>query len=242
MSTVLIVDDDPRTLDVLRTAFTARGYQVVTETAGQAAIHTTGRTRPQVILLGAELSDMDGVDALVVLRTMTSAPIIALSTHPDTGEIVRALDTGADDYVVKPFRTEELLARTRAALRRATAQPAGKRRGIVDAGSFTVDLDIRKVWRDGGEVHLTPTEWSVLNVLVQHDGHLVTQRELLRTVWGPEHYTDTHYLRVYIGQLRRKLEPEPGNPRHLITEPNQGYRFHAHRTDAPTRADHDSGD
>jgi two-component system, OmpR family, KDP operon response regulator KdpE len=239
MSTVLIVDDDPRTLDVLRIAFTARGYQVVTETTGHAALRTTGRTKPQVILLGTELSDMDGTDALLTLRTMTSAPIIALSTRPAPEEIVRALDTGADDYVIKPFRIEELLARTRAAVRRAAARPGDERLGIVDTGSFTVDLDARKVWRDGAEVHLTPIEWSVLEVLIQHEGRLVTQRELLRTIWGPDHYTDTHYLRVYIGQLRRKLEPEPANPRHLITEPNQGYRFHTHRTDTPPRTEHE---
>jgi two-component system KDP operon response regulator KdpE len=233
MSTVLIVDHDPQILNVLRIAFTARGYQVVTETAGHAALRRTSQTKPQVILLGTELSDMDGMAALVALRDMTNAPVIALSTRPDAEEVVRALDTGADDYVIKPLRVEELLARTRAAVRRAAAQPGGERRGIVDTGSFTVDLDIRKAWRDGAEVRLTPTEWSVLEVLIRHEGHLVSQRELLRTIWGPEHYTDTQYLRVYIGQLRRKLEPEPANPRHLITEPHQGYRFHARRTDTP---------
>jgi two-component system, OmpR family, KDP operon response regulator KdpE len=235
MSTVLIVDDDPQTLSVLRVAFTARGYQVVTETAGHTALRTASRTKPQVILLGTELSDMDGMDALLALRDMTSAPIIALSTHPDAEDIVRALDTGADDYVIKPFRTEELLARTRAAVRRAAAQPAGKRRGIVDVGTFTANLDARKVWREGTEVHLTPNEWSVLELLIQHEGHLVTQRELLSTIWGPEHSTDAQYIRVYMAQLRRKLEPEPANPRHLTTEHSQGYRFYAHRTD---RADH----
>jgi two-component system, OmpR family, KDP operon response regulator KdpE len=232
MSTVLIVDDDAQTLSVLRIAFTARGYQVVTETAGHAALRAASRTKPQAILLNIELSDIDGRDVLVAFRDMTSAPI-ALSTRHEPEEIVRALDTGADDYVTKPFGIEELLARTRTAIRRATAQPGGKHRGIVDTGSFTVDLDARKTWRDGAEVFLTSTEWAVLEVLIHHEGRLVSQRQLLRTIWGPEHYTDTHYLRVYIGQLRRKLEPEPANPRHLITEPNQGYRFHTHRTDTP---------
>lgn len=233
MSTVLIIDDDAQTLSMLRIAFTARGYQVVTETSGRAGLRTASRVKPQVILLNIQLSDVDGRDVLVAFRDLTSAPIIALSTRPDPEDIVRALDTGADDYVIKPFGIEELLARTRAAIRRATAQPGGERRGIVDTGSFTVDLDARKVWRDGAEVRLTSTEWAVLEVLIQHEGHLVSQRQLLRTIWGPEHYTDTHYLRVYIGQLRRKLEPEPAHPRHLITEPNQGYRFHTHRTDTP---------
>jgi len=233
MSTVLIIDDDAQTVSMLRIAFTARGYQVLTETARHAALRTASRTRPQVILLNIELSDMDGPDVLVTLRDMTSAPIIALSTRHEPEETVRALDTGADDYVTKPFGVEELLARTRAAIRRATAQPGGQHQGIVDTGSFTVDLDARKVRRDGAEVRLTPTEWALLEVLIQHEGHLVSQRQLLRTVWGPEHYTDTHYLRVYIGQLRRKLEPEPSNPRHLITEPNRGYRFHTYRTDTP---------
>jgi two-component system, OmpR family, KDP operon response regulator KdpE len=211
MSTVLIIDDDPQTLSVLRIAFTTRGYQVVTEAAGRAALRTASQATPQVILLSIELSDMDGWEVLVALRDLTGAPIIVLSTRYDAEEAVRALDTGADDYVAKPFGTKELLARTRAAVRRAAASP-GQRGGIVDAGSFTVDLDARKVRREGAEVRLTPTEWSVLEILIRHEGHLVSQRELLRTVWGPEHYTDTHYLRVYIGQLRRKLEPEPANP------------------------------
>jgi two-component system KDP operon response regulator KdpE len=230
MSTVLIIDDDPQTLSVLRIAFTTRGYHVVTEAAGRAALRTTSQATPQAILLSIELSDMDGWEALVALRDLTNTPIIVLSTRHDPEEAVRALDTGADDYVAKPFGIKELLARTRAAVRRAAANP-GQRGGIVDTGSFTVDLDARKVWREGAEVRLTPTEWSLLEILIRHEGHLVSQRDRLRTVWGPEHYTDTHYLRVYIGQLRRKLEPEPANPRHLITEPNQGYRFHTHRTD-----------
>jgi DNA-binding response OmpR family regulator len=144
--------------------------------------------------------------------------------------MVRVLDAGADDHIRKPFNINELLARIRAAVRRAVAGRTADS-GIVDTGSFAVDLGAKKVWRDGAEVRVTPIEWSVLEILIQHEGKLVSQRELLRAVWGPEHYTDTQYLRVYIGQLRRKLEPDPAHPRHLVTEPNRGYRFHAHRTD-----------
>ena len=231
MAIALIVDGDPHILEVLRIAFTARGYQVVTETAGRRAVHTTARVQPQVVLLDVELSDMDGAGVITALRGLTDAPVIALSTSHDAQEAVRLLDAGADDYVTKPFGIDELLARTRAAVRRTTSRTDDQRRGIVDTGSFAVDLDMKRVWRDGAEVHLTPTEWRVLEILVRHEGRLVSHRELLRNVWGSEHYADTHYLRVYVGQLRRKLEPDPANPRHLITEPNQGYRFQTHRTD-----------
>lgn len=234
MSTMLIVDDDPRTREAMRIAFAARGYHVLTRTTGRAALHATSQTKPHLILLNLALSDMDGRDVLLAMRDMTSAPIIVLSRRSDTEEIVRALDSGADDYVLIPFGMEELLARTRASARRAQARRGDRRGGVIDTSSFTVDLDVRKVWRDGTEVHLTPTEWHVLDILIQHEGHLVNQRHLLQSVWGPDHYDDTHYLRVYIGQLRRKLEPDPAHPRHLITEPNQGYRFHIRRTD-PSR-------
>ncbi|MFI7679232.1 winged helix-turn-helix domain-containing protein [Actinophytocola sp. NPDC049390] len=231
MAIALIVADDPHTLDVLRIACTARGYQVVTETAGRAAIHTAASVQPHVVLLAVELSDMDSAGVVVALRRLTGAPIIALSAGHDAREAVRLLDAGADDYATLPFGIDELLARVRAAVRRTTSRTDDQRRGIVDTGSFAVDLDTKRVWRDGAEVHLTPTEWRVLELLVQHEGRLVSHRELLRNVWGSDHYADTHYVRVYVGQLRRKLEPEPASPRHLVTEPNQGYRFHAHRID-----------
>lgn len=229
MSTALIIANDQPTLQVLRIAFTARGYQLLTALDERAALRLVSQSRPQVIVLDTETSTMDSRGVVVAIRDLTTAPIIALSADPDGA--VRVLDAGADDYLAKPFGIEELLARVRAAMRRAAPVRGDQRRGIVDAGTFTMDLDAKKVWRDGIEVHLSPTEWNVLEILVRNEGRLVTQRYLLTTIWGPDHYADTHYLRVYIGQLRRKLEPHPAQPRHLITEPNRGYRFHTHRTD-----------
>jgi two-component system KDP operon response regulator KdpE len=230
MSTALIVDSDPLTVDVLRIALSARGYEVITAADAGEALRVADRVRPQVILVEDSLPDMAGPAVIVALRARTTAPILVLSVRADPEEMVRVLDAGVDDHIRKPFHINELLARVRAAVRRAAAsQPEDG--GIVDTGSFAVDLGAKKVWRDGAEVRLTPIEWNVLEMLIRHEGKLVSHRELLRTVWGPEHYADTPYLRVYIRQLRRKLEPDPAHPRHLITEPNRGYRFHAHRTD-----------
>jgi two-component system KDP operon response regulator KdpE len=233
MSTALVVDSDPRTVDVLRTALSARGYEVITAADAQEALRVADRTRPQVILVADALPDMTGPAVIAALRALTPAPIIVLSERADPDEMVRALDAGADDHIRTPFNINELLARVRASMRRATAARTMESGAIVDTASFTVDLGAQRVWRDGSEVRLTPTEWNMLEMLIHHEGTLVSQRELLSVVWGPEHDTDTHYLRVYIGQLRRKLEPDPAHPRHLITEPNRGYRFHAHRTDTP---------
>jgi two-component system KDP operon response regulator KdpE len=233
MSAALIVDNDSQTVDVLRIALAARGYEVITVTNAREALRVVGRVRPQVILVGHSLPDLTGPAVIVALRALTTAPIIALSARGDSDEMVRTLDAGADDHITKPFDINGLLARVRAAIRRATTPPADGSGGIVDTGSFAVDLNAKRVFRDGIEVRLTPIEWNVLEVLVRREGKLVSQRELLHAVWGPGHDTDTHYLRVYIGQLRRKLEPDSAHPRHLITEPNRGYRFHAHRTDIP---------
>jgi two-component system, OmpR family, KDP operon response regulator KdpE len=230
MATALIVDQDPHTSGVVRAALTERGYGVVVAGDAATALRLTCRLSPQVVVLDHGLPDMPGSDVIVALREMTVAPIVVVSARADREEIVRVLDAGADDYITKPFGVDEVLARVRAALRRCEATTHG-RHVVVDTGSFTVDLVARKVWRDGAEVHLTPTEWSVLDVLVRHEGELVSHRQLLKSVWGPDHYADTQYLRVYMGQLRRKLEPHPSRPRHLITEPNTGYRFHARRAD-----------
>lgn len=162
MAIALIVDGDPRIRDVLRTSFTARGYEVVTETTGRAAIHTAARIQPHVVLLDVELSDMDGAGLVAALRHLTGAPIIALSTSHDAQEAVRLLDAGADDHATLPFGIDELLARTRAALRRTTSRTDDRRRGFVDTGPFAADLDAKRVWRDGADVHLTPTEWRTV--------------------------------------------------------------------------------
>jgi two-component system KDP operon response regulator KdpE len=222
---VLVVDDDPQILRALRINLTAHGYDVLLAANGGAALRAAADGRPDVVVLDLGLPDMDGTDVIAGLRGWTSVPIIVLTARTGGAETVRALDAGADDYVTKPFGMAELLARLRAAVRRAAVSTVDGD-AVVDAGDFTVDLAAKKVTRaDGKEVHLTPTEWGILEMLARHRGKLVGQRELLKAVWGPGYGTETNYLRVYVAQLRRKLEREPGTPRHLITEPGMGYRY-----------------
>jgi two-component system KDP operon response regulator KdpE len=209
----------------LRINLTAHGYRVVLAADGGAALRAAADEHPDVIVLDLGLPDMDGTDVIAGVRGWTNVPIIVLTARTGAAETVRALDAGADDYVTKPFGMAELLARLRAAVRRAAVVPVDGE-ATVDAGDFVVDLAAKKVRRaDDTEVHLTPTEWGVLELLVRHRGKLVGQRELLRTVWGPNYGSETNYLRVYIAQLRRKLERHPGQPKHLITEAGMGYRF-----------------
>lgn len=177
-----------------------------------------------MIVLDLGLPDLDGIEVLAGLHGWCSAPVIVLSARTDAADKVAALDTGADDYVTKPFGMEEFLARIRAAARRASASPAPST-PVVETDAFTVDLAAKKVTRDGTDVHLTPTEWGLLEILVAHRGTLVSHRELLSELWGPSYLTQTHYLRVYLAQLRHKLEPDPAHPRYLLTEPGRGYRF-----------------
>jgi two-component system KDP operon response regulator KdpE len=222
---VLVVDDDPQILRALRINLTAHGYHVLLAPDGGSALRTAADGHPDVVVLDLGLPDMDGTEVIEGLRGWTSVPIIVLSARTGSNDTVRALDVGADDYVTKPFGMAELLARLRAAVRRA-AVSAVDGEPVVAVGDFTVDLAAKRVIRAGGEeVHLTPTEWGVLELLVRHRGKLVGQRELLRAVWGPNYGTETNYLRVYLAQLRRKLEAEPSRPKHLITEPGMGYRF-----------------
>lgn len=231
MSGALIVDSDPHAADVLRIALGARGYDVVHAAGMAAAVPAVGREDPQVIVVG-DLVDGTVRTALAALRALTTAPIIVLSGRHRPEDTVEMLDAGADDHVVKPFDVDELLARVRAAIRRAAGAAPHARHGIVDTSSFAVDLDAGTVWRDGARVRLSPTEWRVLEMLIRREGALVTKRELLHAIWGLEHDSHAHYLRVYMGHLRRKLEPDPAHPRHLITEPSRGYRFHARRVHA----------
>jgi two-component system, OmpR family, KDP operon response regulator KdpE len=222
---VLVVDDDPQILRALRINLTAHGYEVLLAADGAAALRAAADGHPDVVLLDLGLPDLDGVEVIEGLRGWTGVPIIVLTARAGGTEAVRALDAGADDYVTKPFGMAELLARLRAAVRRAAVVTVDGD-PVVDAGDFRVDLAAKQVVRpDGTEVHLTPTEWGVLELLVRHRGKLVGQRELLRAVWGPAYGTETNYLRVYLAQLRRKLEPEPSRPKHLITEAGMGYRF-----------------
>lgn len=224
MTRVLVVDDEPQIVRALRINLTARGYEVSTAANGQEALRVAADSRPDVVVLDLGLPDIDGATVIDGLRGWTSVPIIVLSARTDSGDKVTALDAGADDYVTKPFGMDELLARLRAAVRRASAVPAGEE-AVIETSTFTVDLAAKKVLRDGSEVHLTPTEWGVLELLVRNRGKLVAQKQLLQEVWGPAYASETHYLRVYLAQLRRKLEPQPSRPRHLLTEAGMGYRF-----------------
>ncbi|MFC0543736.1 response regulator [Kutzneria chonburiensis] len=225
MTKVLVVDDEPQIVRALRINLSARGYQVLTAHDGASALRAAAETKPDVVVLDLGLPDLDGTDVIAGLRGWTTVPILVLSARTDSSDKVEALDAGADDYVTKPFGMDELLARLRAAVRRSASSAADGEEAVVETSSFTVDLVAKKVHRDGSEVHLTPTEWGVLEVLVRNRGRLVAQKQLLQDVWGPQYATESHYLRVYLAQLRRKLEPEPSRPRHLLTEPGMGYRF-----------------
>jgi two-component system, OmpR family, KDP operon response regulator KdpE len=222
---VLVIDDEPSILRALRINLTARNYDVSTASDGASGLAAVSRDRPDVLILDLGLPDMDGTDVIHGVRGWTSTPIIVLSVWGQEHQKVAALDAGADDYVTKPFGMDELLARLRAAVRRAAPAPDEP---VVTTPDFTVDLAAKRVRRDGdGDVRLTPTEWQLLEILVRNRGRLVTQRQLLQEVWGPAYESESNYLRVYVAQLRRKLEPEPSRPRYLLTEPGMGYRFQA---------------
>ncbi len=222
MTRVLVVDDEPQLLRALGINLRARRYDVDTAADGADALSAASRRPPDVVILDLGLPDMDGVEVIRGLRGWSSAPIIVLSAREGQRDKVAALDAGADDYVTKPFGMDELLARLRAAVRRALPSDSGP---VVTTADFTVDLPARKVSTPRGEVRLTPTEWHLLEILVRNPGKLVSQRQLLAEVWGPGHRTETNYLRVYLAQLRRKLEPDPPRPRYLVTEAGMGYRF-----------------
>lgn len=225
MIKVLVVDDEPQIVRALRINLKARGYEVISAHDGAAALRAAAEAKPDVIVLDLGLPDIDGRDVIEGIRGWTSVPILVLSARGESQDKVDALDAGADDYVTKPFGMDELLARLRAAVRRSTGSLSEGEEAVIVSGSFTVDLAAKKVVRDGVDVHLTPTEWGVLEVLVRNRGKLVTQKQLLQDVWGPGYVSHTHYLRVYLAQLRRKLEHDPSRPRHLVTEAGMGYRF-----------------
>lgn len=219
---VLIVDDEPQILRALRINLNVRGYEVVTAASGAEALRVAANFHPEIVILDLGLPDIDGIDVIGGLRGWTDVPIVVLSARTDSVDTVEALDAGADDFVTKPFGMDELLARLRAALRRG---PHAAEAAVVVTDSFTVDLSAKKVTRHGANIHLTRTEWGVLELLVRNQGKLVSQKEILQTVWGPHHGRETHYLRIYLGQLRHKLEDDPSHPRHLLTETGMGYRF-----------------
>jgi two-component system KDP operon response regulator KdpE len=222
MTRILVVDDEHQLLRALAINLRARGYEVHTAADGAAALDSAARFVPDLVILDLGLPDLHGVEVVKGLRGWCEAPILVLSAHNTQQDKVAALDAGADDYVTKPFGMQELLARVRAALRRATPTAPSP---VVRTEDFTVDLAAKTVTTTLGETRLTPTEWHLLEILVRNAGTLVGQRQLLREIWGPTYETETNYLRVYMAQLRRKLEPARARRRYLITEPGIGFRF-----------------
>ena len=222
MTSVLIVEDEPGLRQALVINLRAREYEVTSVPDGKEALAAAAKAPPDLVVLDLGLPDMDGTDVITGLRGWSQAPIVVLSARQAQDDKVTALDAGADDYITKPFGMDELLARLRAALRRSAAGPDTP---VVETPSFTIDLAAKQAKANGEAVHLTPTEWHLLEVLIRNDGKLISRKQLLQEVWGPAYETETNYLRVYMAQLRRKLEPDPAHPVHLITEPGMGYRF-----------------
>ncbi|MCX3059793.1 response regulator [Streptomyces beihaiensis] len=227
MTRVLVVEDDPQLVRALMINLRARQYDVDAAPDGVTALRLAAARQPDVVVLDLGLPDMDGVDVIKGLRGWTRVPILVLSARAASGEKVAALDAGADDYITKPFGMDELLARLRAAVRRSADAPLTPETTLVTTPDFTIDLVAKRVVRDDRGVRLTPTEWHLLEILVTNPGRLITQKQLLQEVWGISQSNRTNYLRVYMAQLRRKLEADPAHPRYLITEPGMGYRFEA---------------
>jgi two-component system, OmpR family, KDP operon response regulator KdpE len=230
MTRVLVVDDEPQILRALRINLAVRSYDVITAPDGRQALAAAARAVPDIVVLDLGLPDMDGIDVIRGLRGWTAVPIIILSGRSQSAAKVDALDAGADDYVTKPFNIDELLARLRAVTRRV---PVGEDTPCVRIGDYLIDLQAHRITgapatdaqHPPADLHLTPTEWQLLEQLVRNPGKLVSQRELLLKIWGPRYVDETHYLRQYMAQLRRKLEPDPARPRHLLTELGMGYRY-----------------
>jgi two-component system KDP operon response regulator KdpE len=217
---VLLVDDDATLRRTLGIGLRAAGHEVLIAADGRTALQALREDRPDMVVLDLGLPDLSGVEVLRQLRGWSTVPVVVLSARAESSEKVEALDLGADDYVTKPFGMEELLARVRAASRRA-----GSDVPVLETGDLVIDLPARRVTKAGEVVRLTPTEWGLLEMLVRTPGRLVSQQDLLHEVWGPTYGRETNYLRVYVGGLRKKLEDDPSVPRHLITEPGMGYRF-----------------
>ena len=227
MTRILVVDDEAQIRKALSVNLTARGYDVDLAETGEEALALAAAHHPDLVLLDVGLPGIDGVQVVEGLRGWTTVPIIMLSVRDSEADKVRALDAGADDYVTKPFGMNEVLARLRAALRRH--QPAPEQ-ATVDTPDFVIDLAAKSITLRSGEhkgehAHLTPTEWAIVETLVRSPGRLVTQRQLLQQVWGPQYEHETNYLRVHLAAIRKKLEPQPGRPRYFVTEPGIGYRF-----------------
>ncbi len=221
---ILVIDDEPQILRALRTILTEKGFKVTTANRGEEGLNLAAANAPDLVILDLGLPDMDGIEVCARLREWTQCPIIVLSVRDSEREKVAALDKGADDYLTKPFGIEELLARVRVALRHATPE-GGTKTSIVKAGPLTIDLAWHAVTRDGEEVKLTATEFNLLAYLAANRGRVLTHQSILAHVWGPADADHTEYLRVYMRQLRKKLEADPEHPQYIITEPGIGYRF-----------------
>ncbi len=222
MTFVLVVDDDPAMRRTLSINLRARDYDVETAGDGRSALQVVDERMPDVVLLDLGLPDLDGIAVLTRLRSFTQVPVIVVSARSESDDKVEALDLGADDFITKPFSIEELLARVRAASRRAGREEPDL---VVEVGGLRLDVTDSRATRDGEEIHLTPTEWRIVDVLARRRGRLVRQAELLTAVWGPAYDTQTNYLRVHLAAIRRKLEADPGRPALFVTEPGIGYRF-----------------
>ncbi len=227
---ILIADDDPQLLRALRITLTAQGYEIVTAIDGADALRQAVSEHPDLVVLDLGMPALDGLEVIHGLRGWSGAPVLVVSGRAGTEDKVEALDAGADDYLTKPFSVEELLARVRALTRRLPAQDAAAPPELaVTLGEITIDLAARSIVDSAGggrrQIKLTPTEWHMIDVLVRNSGRLVTRQTLLTQIWGTEHVADTGYLRLYMSQLRKKLERDAGNPRYLITEPGMGYRL-----------------
>jgi two-component system KDP operon response regulator KdpE len=222
---ILVVDDEPQIARVLRTGLKTHGYDVRVAADGLSALETFNDWRPDLVVTDLSMPNLDGLELCRRLRQVSQIPIIVLSVRGEEKIKVESLDAGADDYVTKPFGMDELLARVRAQLRRAAALPRGEASTVLEVGDFRVDLEARSVFVRGAEVHLTPKEYDLLVHFVRHAGKVLTHHNLLGAVWGGDYTEQGEYLRVFVGQLRKKIEPNPSAPRYLLTEPWVGYRF-----------------
>lgn len=219
---ILVIDDESQIRRLLRVALTGHGYEVSEAASGQDGLNEAAVYRPDLIILDLGLPDIDGLEVVRRLREWSKTPVIILSVKEQENDKIDALDAGADDYVTKPFGMGELLARIRAALRHAAG--VGEE-PVLNFGDLSIDLAHRRIVVNGKEVKLTPIEYDLMKNLAFHAGKVITHKQLLRTIWGPAYEKDSHYLRVYVGQLRRKIEKDPANPQHIITEPGVGYRL-----------------
>ena len=226
-SVILIIEDDSQIRRFLRATLTSNGYRLIESTTAQDGLRLVGLQHPDLIILDLGLPDMDGLEVTRRLREWTTTPIVILTARDQEKDKIAVLDAGADDYLTKPFSTGELMARMRVALRHALSSAGVAEEPVFTVGHLQVDLGSRQVHMDGVEIHLTPIEYKLLTTLVRYAGRVVTSRQLLKDVWGPTYTSESHYVRVYMGQLRRKLESDATRPQYIITEPGIGYRLKA---------------